>query len=209
MNVEETRRGFKLATFKDAKGIECSIQKSSLRSKQAIWFGVNKVDPRILKKGVWEPVTTAGYQPTDINGNLIIGELTPVTELHKVLYEDRMHLSQDHTNILLEIINKFLNKELVDPLVFTDLYGSKCSIRVTKEPIPHGVEAEDIHSFKLIEEFIELGCDNANPRIWIQGWRSLIFPKGTFFTTHMFLGKDQLSNLIPLLKHFVNTGELE
>ena len=209
MNIEETRRGFKLGTFKDTKGVECSIQKSSLASKQAIWFGVNEVDPRILKEGVWEPVTTASYQPTDIHGNLIVGELTPVTELHQVLYEDRMHISQDHANTLLEIFNKFLNKELVEPLVFTDLYGAKCSIQVTKEPIPHGVEAEDINSFKLTEEFIELGCDDANPRICIRGWRSLIFPEGTIFTTHMFLGKDQLSNLIPLLEHFANTGELE
>lgn len=35
-----TVRGFDLITFEDRYGVNCSIQKSSLATEDAIWFGV-------------------------------------------------------------------------------------------------------------------------------------------------------------------------
>lgn len=46
MNIkwEHTNRGFMLGMFTDLYGKSCSIQKSSLATQDAIWFGVDKPD---------------------------------------------------------------------------------------------------------------------------------------------------------------------
>lgn len=42
IHFSETRRGFDVATFKDRYDQECSIQKSSLATEDAIWFGIDR-----------------------------------------------------------------------------------------------------------------------------------------------------------------------
>ena len=42
MRLKKTRRGFKLAEFKDIYGEPCSLQESSLADKPAIWLGCEK-----------------------------------------------------------------------------------------------------------------------------------------------------------------------
>jgi len=39
MEVTKTSRGFSVIEFKDRYGVECTIQKSSLATEEAIWFG--------------------------------------------------------------------------------------------------------------------------------------------------------------------------
>ena len=41
---EKTQRGFDVITFRDRYNEQCSLQKSSLASEDAIWFGVDKSD---------------------------------------------------------------------------------------------------------------------------------------------------------------------
>lgn len=38
----KTQRGFEIQKFKDLNGQECSIQESSLATKDAIWIGVHE-----------------------------------------------------------------------------------------------------------------------------------------------------------------------
>lgn len=45
---DKTNRGFAIGTFKDHYGTECSIQKSSLATEEAIWFGVTDANPQIM-----------------------------------------------------------------------------------------------------------------------------------------------------------------
>jgi len=54
-----TARGFSLLTFEDRYGAECSIQKSSLASEEAIWIGVE--DARRL--------TGTGHSPRPVPSN--------------------------------------------------------------------------------------------------------------------------------------------
>jgi hypothetical protein len=44
----KTERGFSIITFKDYYDAECSIQKSSLATKDAIWIGINDSGPKVL-----------------------------------------------------------------------------------------------------------------------------------------------------------------
>lgn len=86
---------------------------------------------------------------------------------------------------------------------FTDRYGVSCSIQ---------------ESSLATEACIWLGCDDANPQMFVPNgkptaWRPLPLPElppgGDFsFNTRMHLSQDQVAELIPLLQHFVDTGEL-
>uniref|UniRef100_A0A6M3KZV8 Uncharacterized protein n=1 Tax=viral metagenome TaxID=1070528 RepID=A0A6M3KZV8_9ZZZZ len=42
IKLERTERGFKIGNFKDIYGKECSIQKSSLATDDAIWLGCDE-----------------------------------------------------------------------------------------------------------------------------------------------------------------------
>lgn len=51
MKARKTARGFDLVEFRDEYGNKCSIQKSSLADRDAIWFGVN--DPTPIQGPPW------------------------------------------------------------------------------------------------------------------------------------------------------------
>lgn len=76
----KNQRGFKIATFKDLYGKNCSIQQSSLATDNAIWFGCE------------EGTHYLGTTPVD-----------------KIEYEcvARMHLSRQQIKDLLPVLTKF------------------------------------------------------------------------------------------------------
>lgn len=86
-----TNRGFGNIEFKDRYGAECSIQKSSLAEEDAIWFGVNYADPKIMASQTKEGGT--GWVAYDIPKD--------------VLLTTRMHLTQDQVKELLPILQTF------------------------------------------------------------------------------------------------------
>ena len=86
MRKSKTNRGFALVEFTDLYGAKCSIQKSSLATDDAIWFGVDDADPKILGQNGWEKY--------------------PIPE--NVLLTTRMHLNQKQVANLLPILKKFV-----------------------------------------------------------------------------------------------------
>ncbi|MGX1266703.1 hypothetical protein RKD55_004647 [Rossellomorea marisflavi] len=86
-----TNRGFGRIEFEDGYGAECSIQKSSLATKHAIWFGVNEADPKIMAS--LTPQGGTGWVPYDIPED--------------VLLTTRMHLTQDQVKEMLPILQTF------------------------------------------------------------------------------------------------------
>lgn len=86
IKFKKTERGFKVAEFLDRYDVPCSIQKSSLASEDAIWFGCDNADPRILQHGV-------GWVSYDVP--------------KEVLLNTRMHLTQKQVKQLLPILQKF------------------------------------------------------------------------------------------------------
>jgi hypothetical protein len=81
-----TNRGFERVEFRDRYGAYCSLQKSSLATEDAIWFGVDKG---------WDE----GKQEPRAVGTVLDGTFTPVGT--------RMHLTQRQVKDLLPFLQRF------------------------------------------------------------------------------------------------------
>lgn len=97
MSHGETLRGFRLIEFRDRYGSSCSIQKSSLAAEDAIWFGVDDPEPKILasKTGQINPET----------GEVSGWVKYPLPD--GVMMLTRMHLTRDQVAEILPILRVF------------------------------------------------------------------------------------------------------
>lgn len=90
---------------------------------------------------------------------------------------------------------------------FNDFYGHKCTLQ---------------KSSLATEDAIWLGVDNANPQVMASdaarlgvengkktGWVPYPVPPEVLFSTRMHLSRDQVRDLLPLLQHFADTGEVK
>lgn len=95
MDLEETNtnRGFKLVEFKDLYDTKCNIQKSSLATEDAIWFGVENANPKIMASDTRQGGTgwVRYHIPKD------------------VMLTTRMHLNREQVKELLPILKKFVD----------------------------------------------------------------------------------------------------
>ncbi len=101
MNIkfENTCRGFAYGEFLDLYGEECSIQKSSLATEDAIWFGINNARPQIMVSDA----KRLGI-PTDKSVGWI-----PYPFPEEVALVERMHLNREQVSTLLPILQHFVN----------------------------------------------------------------------------------------------------
>lgn len=83
---------------------------------------------------------------------------------------------------------------------FKDSHGCKCSIQ---------------KSSLATDDAIWIGVDDPNPQIMASkvtpdgtGWIPYVIPEDVLIRTRMHLTRKQVAKLLPLLKHFVKTGEL-
>lgn len=83
----KTDRGFDKYTFEDCYGTKCSLQKSSLATNSAIWFGCEDADPKVLIPG-------KGWQPVNMPDGYVA--------------DTRMHLTQEQVKELLPILQRFV-----------------------------------------------------------------------------------------------------
>lgn len=88
-----TERGFALHEFTDAYGVQCSLQKSSLATADAIWLGVDNVNPQIMASDTPEGGT--GWVPYLIPANV---HLT-----------NRMHLTREMAKELIDALQVFVD----------------------------------------------------------------------------------------------------
>lgn len=74
----------------------------------------------------------------------------------------------------------------------------------------NGVECSMQKSSAASENKIWLGCDEANPKVLVngRGWVPLPMPDDYLATTRMHLTREQVAELLPSLQRFVATGEL-
>jgi len=91
LNNSYTNRGFGLIEFVDRYGDKCSIQKSSLATEDAIWFGIDDASPKIMASKTKE------------GGNGWVPYVIP----KDVLFSTRMHLTQEQVKELLPILQEF------------------------------------------------------------------------------------------------------
>lgn len=93
-----TDRGFPIGEFKDQYGISCSIQKSSLATKDCIWLGVDDVDPQILA----QLASAHGVKTNESTGWVKY----PIPK--EVLMTTRMHLTRKQVRKLLPLLHNFV-----------------------------------------------------------------------------------------------------
>lgn len=85
-----TERGFSIVRFLDRNDVECTLQKSSLASEEAIWLGAAEIGLRHFKTGEgWRAV-----------------ELVETVE-ENFIANNRMHLTQEQVRALLPFLQKF------------------------------------------------------------------------------------------------------
>lgn len=97
MKLLKTERGFATGNFTDRYGNKCSIQKSSLATEDAIWFGIDDANPLITASNA----KRLGII-TNENSGWIKFEIPK-----EVLLSTRMHLTQDMVRELLPTLQKF------------------------------------------------------------------------------------------------------
>ncbi|MBB1614508.1 hypothetical protein A9978_18895 [Pseudomonas sp. UMC65] len=95
----ETCRGFSLIEFKDRYGAKCSIQASSLASEEAIWFGLDDAEPKIMAS----QAAAHGVATTEICGWVEY----PIPDA--VSLNTRMHLTREQVEALLPILQRFVD----------------------------------------------------------------------------------------------------
>lgn len=98
MEITVTSRGFDLINFTDRYGVSCSLQKSSLAFEDAIWFGTDDPDPRVLhgdaKRLGIKTDATCGWVPYSIP--------------EEVSIKTRMHLTREQVEELLPYLQRFV-----------------------------------------------------------------------------------------------------
>lgn len=91
MKLSATARGFSLLEFKDANGVECTIQESSACQEEAlIWLGAKDI-------GLQHFIAYKGWKEV---------ELVNTIEEHYVA-NNRMHLTQSQVKELLPVLKRF------------------------------------------------------------------------------------------------------
>jgi len=89
IELKTTNRGFELGKFIDIFGAECSIQKSSLATDDAIWLGID--NPKLT---VFENEQHGKYLVADMPSQFRVNA--------------RMHLNREQVEALLPILQKFV-----------------------------------------------------------------------------------------------------
>lgn len=100
-----TPRGFALIEFLDFNGHQCSLQKSSIAEYDAVWFGTDDPDPKILAS----KARAHGVETNETTGWVSF----PVPE--EVLMTTRMHLTRSQVAELLPYLRKFVETGEIEP----------------------------------------------------------------------------------------------
>jgi hypothetical protein len=95
----KTNRGFAIRHFTDRYGLPCSIQQSSLAFEDAIWFGVDDAQPKIMARDA----ASVGVQTEERTG-WVDYPIPDAVQLHT-----RMHLTRAQVKKLLPVLHQFVD----------------------------------------------------------------------------------------------------
>jgi len=91
MDKAKTERGFDVIEFEDDYGHSCSLQKSSVATRDCIWLGIDNASPQIMASDTQQGGT--GWVDYHIPDN--------------VLLWTRMHLNRQQVRDLLPYLQQF------------------------------------------------------------------------------------------------------
>ena len=97
-----TARGFRIDKFVDRYGIPCSLQKSSLATEDAIWFGVDDPNPQVMASDAVKMGRKDLLNPNDPVQGWVKWPLPD-----EVNMSTRMHLTQAQVKALLPALQHF------------------------------------------------------------------------------------------------------
>ncbi len=101
VEIGKTQRGFSLGEFEDQYGNKCSIQKSSIATRDCIWLGIDDPGPQIMSSdAIRLGLRERTYDERD-NG------WVPYDIPKEVQVSTRMHLSREDVKKLLPLLQKF------------------------------------------------------------------------------------------------------
>lgn len=111
-----TNRGFRVVEFHDRYDAKCSIQQSSLATEEAIWFGVDNPEPKIMASKT--PQGGTGWVPYPISDDVLINT--------------RMHLTREQVKALLPILQHFVaTGSLIVPSDVNEIDELLCGMTAT------------------------------------------------------------------------------
>ncbi len=93
-----TNRGFGMIEFEDRYGLKCTLQKSSLATEDAIWFGVHDAAPKVMAS----QAASVGVKTDQVTGWVDY----PIPK--EVFISSRMHLTRKQVKKLLPILQRFV-----------------------------------------------------------------------------------------------------
>lgn len=99
LKLKHTVRGFAYYEFQDRYGDKCSLQKSSLATEDAIWFGIDDPSPKVMARDA----AILGVSVNETEG------WVPYPLPEQVLITTRMHLTRKQVKKLLPILQHFVD----------------------------------------------------------------------------------------------------
>lgn len=87
LTIGKTHRGFDLIEFKDYNGESCSLQKSSIATRDVIWLGTEDAKPRLF-------TPNEGWADVPVPPN--------------TSFTTRMHLTVEQVEALLPFLQRFV-----------------------------------------------------------------------------------------------------
>ncbi len=104
MKTSKTARGFAIIEFDDSYNKPCEIQKSSLATDDAIWFGRSGTTPLIMSR---DAAAMGRHDLIDPQQGMTGWVDFPVPE--QVLISTRMHLTRKQVSELLPVLQHFVD----------------------------------------------------------------------------------------------------
>jgi hypothetical protein len=138
LKFSSTSRGFRLIEFADRYGAECSIQKSSLATEDAIWFGTASAEPKIMAA----QASAHGIDPGDGTG------WVPFPIPREVSLNTRMHLTRGQVEELLPIFQHFVQ------------YGELPGEVAARSAVPAQAGAAEVDCSALLEAAMKDAYDH-------------------------------------------------
>ena len=89
--MEKTQRGFNFVEFFDFNETRCKIQKSSLATEDAIWFGAQDIGLKELRRG-------EGWKDVPLESS----------DDHAFIANNLMHLTREQVKKLLPVLKRFV-----------------------------------------------------------------------------------------------------
>jgi hypothetical protein len=104
-------------------------------------------------------------------------------------------------------MNKATTERGFDIYVFEDSYGNECSLQKSSNACEDKIwlGVNNVEPKIMATDAIKLGIQNYGQNT---GWVPFYVPEEVQFTNRMHLTREQVKDLLPILKKFVKTGEI-